>query len=236
MKKKSNLIVSNDFINSIIRKNNHLTLKILFLMVFSGKIERGNYLSKISIDIRELKNQLKIDFKNLRQNIKQIQKTIITINNNKNIIDINILPLVEYNYEKQLIIVDIYNVVLNELYDIKNKYTSINLDNLFKLQNKHSIRFITLLEHISNYSKFIAKVKTFTINELNEFFDTNYKGFREIERAIIKPIQNELNELSNITFIYDVIFDLDSPGVGRKAITGMKIYIKENKQRQLKMF
>lgn len=101
-KKKSNLIVSNDFINSIIRKNNHLTLKILFLMVFSGK-NRGNYISK-NFNWHKVKNNLKIDFKNLRQNIKQIQKTIITIKNEKNIIDINILPLVEYNYEKQLII------------------------------------------------------------------------------------------------------------------------------------
>ena len=28
----------------------------------------------------------------------------------------------------------------------------------------------------------------------------NYKGFREIERAIIKPVLSELDELSNLTF------------------------------------
>lgn len=233
---KKELFVSNDFVNSIIKKNNNITIKLLFMLVFENDIIKDKKISTLKIDIRKLKSNLDLDFHNLRRNIQNIQKTIITIKNNKNITDMNLITKAHYDYDKQIVEIDVYNDVLNELQQLKNKYTIINLDNLFKLNNKHSIRFIQILEQINRYDTFIAKTKEFTIDELNQLFDTNYKGFREIERAIIKPIQSELDELSNLTFIYDVIYDLDSNKVGRKAIIGMKIYLKENKQRQLKLF
>ena len=233
---KKELFVSNDFVNSIIKKNNNITIKLLFMLVYENNIIKDKKISTLKIDIRKLKSNLDLDFHNLRRNIKQIQQTIITIKENKNIIDMNLITKCVYDYDKQIIEIDVYNDVLNELQQLKNKYTIINLDNLFKLNNKHSIRFIQILENINRYDTFIAKTKEFTIDELNKLFDTNYKGFREIERAIIKKIKDELDELSNLSFIYDVIYDLDDCKVGRKAITGMKIYLKENKQRQLKLF
>lgn len=233
---KKDLKVSNDFVHSIIKKNNHLTLKLLFLMVYRGVIEKGTNLSSIAIDIRDIKKEINLDFNHIRQNIKQIQKTLITIQDNKKVIDLVLIPKATYDYDKQLIKIDIYNEVLNELQQLQNKYTIINLDNLLKLNNKHSIRLLTILESINRYDSFIAKTKEYTNEELNELFDTNYKGFREIERAVLKPIQAELDELSNLTFIYDVLYDIDTNKVGRKPITGIKIYLKENKQRQLTMF
>ena len=234
--KKKELFVSNSFVNSIIKKNNNITIKLLFMLVYENNITKDKKISTLKIDIRKLKSNLDLDFHNLRRNIKQIQQTIITIKDKKNIIDMNLITKCVYDYDNQIVEIDVYNDVLNELQQLKSKYTIINLDNLFKLNNKHSIRFIQILENINRYDTYIAKVKTFTNEELNTLFDTNYKGFREIERAIIKPIQNELNELSNLSFIYDVIYDLDSNKVGRKSIIGMKIYLKENKQRQLKLF
>ena len=233
---KKDLKVSNDFIHSIIKKNNHLTLKLLFLMVYRGVIEKGTNLSSITIDIRDIKKEINLDFNHIRQNIKQIQKTLITIQDNKRVVDLVLIPKAIYDYDRQLIKIDIYNEILNELQQLQNKYTIINLDNLLKLNNKHSIRLLTILENINRYDSYIAKTKEYTNEELNELFDTNYKGFREIERAVIKPIQAELDELSNLTFIYDVLYDIDTNKVGRKPITGIKIYLKENKQRQLTMF
>ena len=234
--KKKELFVSNSFVNSIIKKNNNITIKLLFMLVYENNITKDKKISTLKIDIRKLKSNLDLDFHNLRRNIKQIQQTIITIKDKKNIIDMNLITKCVYDYDNQIVEIDVYNDVLNELQQLKSKYTIINLDNLFKLNNKHSIRFIQILENINRYDTYIAKVKTFTNDELNQLFDTNYKGFREIERAIIKPIQDELNELSNLTFIYDVIYDIDVGRSGRKPIVGMKLYLKENKQRQLKLF
>lgn len=237
MKNKNSLKVSNDFVNSIITKNNYLTLKILFYMVLNGNnLSKNEETTVISICIRELKKVLNIDFKNLRQNIKFIQKTLITIKQNKNIIDMTLIPKVVYNYEEQQLHITLFNDVLNELKELKNRFTTIDLNNLINLQNKHSIRLLTILENINTYDDYIGKVKTFTKDELNQLFDTNYKSVKEIERAILKPIKDELDQYSKLSFIYSLEYDIDTLRVGRKPIIGVKIYLKENKIRQLKLF
>lgn len=237
MKNKNSLKISNDFVNSIITKNNYLTLKILFYMVLNGNnLSKNEETTVISICIRELKKVLNIDFKNLRQNIKFIQKTLITIKQNKNIIDMTLIPKVVYNYEEQQLHITLFNDVLNELKELKNRFTTIDLNNLINLQNKHSIRLLTILENINTYDDYIGKVKTFTKDELNQLFDTNYKSVKEIERAILKPIKDELDQYSKLSFIYSLEYDIDTLRVGRKPIIGVKIYLKENKIRQLKLF
>lgn len=231
---KKNLKISNSFVNSLITKNNYLTLKILFYMVLNGKVEKEKNLNKITLDLIELKKVLNLDFKNLRQNIKNIQKTLITIRENKNIIDISLIPKVVYNYEKQFIEIFIFDEILKELKDLKNKFTIIDLTNLINLKNKHSIRLLTILENIESYND-VSKVRYFEKKELNEIFDTNYAGIKEIERSVIIPIQNELNQFSKLTFLYDLIYDIDTLKVGRKPLKGIKIYLKDNKTRQLKL-
>lgn len=236
MAKKKNLKVSNDFINSIITKNNYLTLKILFYMVLNGdNIDKNEERAKISISLIELKKVLNLDFKNLRQNIKLIQKTLITIRDKKDIIDITLIPKVEYKYESQTIIITIYNEVLKELKELKNKFTTIDLNNLIHLQNKHSIRLLTILENINGYNEDFGKVRYFSKDELNQLFDTNYKSVKEIDRAILTPIKKELDQYSKLTFIYNLEYDIDTLSVGRKPIIGVKIYLKDNKIRQLSL-
>jgi plasmid replication initiation protein len=234
---KNSLKISNDFVNSIITKNNHLTLKILFYVVQNGTIiEQNSQITTITLNLKTLKTNLDLDFKNLRQNLKQIQKTLITIQDKKNIIDITLIPKVVYNYYEQTIELNLFNEVLNELKELKNKFTTIDLDNLINLQNKHSIRLLTILENINGYDDNFGKVKYFSKDELNTLFNTNYKGVKEIERAILKPIQDELDQYSKLSFIYNLEYDIDTMKIGRKPIVGVKIYIKENKHRQLKLF
>lgn len=235
-KKSSNLKISNDFVNSIITKNNYLTLKILFYVVQNGTLTEQGKINVLKLDIKPLKEVLGLDFKNLRQNIKFIQKTLITIRNDKNITDLTLIPKAEYDYYKQELIIHIWEEVFKELKELKNKFTIINLDNLINLKNKHSIRLLTILENINSYDNKFGKVKYFTKDELNLLFDTKYTGIREIERTILKPIQEELDQHSSLSFIYDLVYDIDTLKVGRKPLIGVKIYLKENKIRQLKMF
>lgn len=232
---KKNLKISNSFVNSLITKNNYLTLKILFYMVLNGEIKKDKNLNEITLNLVELKKILNLDFKNLRQNIKHIQKTLITIKEDKNIIDLTLIPKVIYDYEKQIIKIYIFDEILKELKELKNKFTIIDLTNLIYLKNKHSIRLLTILENIDGYDK-CNKVKYFEKQELNEIFDTNYAGIKEIERSIILPIQKELNQFSKLTFLYDLVYDIDTLKQGRKPLKGIKIYLKDNKTRQLSLF
>ena len=132
---KKNLKISNSFVNSLITKNNYLTLKILFYMVLNGEIKKDKNLNEITLDLVELKKILNLDFKNLRQNIKHIQKTLITIKEDKNIIDLTLIPKVVYDYNLQQIKIYIFDEILKELKELKNKFTIIDLTNLIYLKN-----------------------------------------------------------------------------------------------------
>jgi len=46
-----------------------------------------------------------------------------------------------------------------------------------------------------------------TLDELNLFFGTKYKSWSSIEREIIKPVQEELNKSSTLSFIYESSFE-----------------------------
>jgi plasmid replication initiation protein len=229
------LKVSNDFINSIIVNNNHLTLKILFYSVLNGTIkDKDKYNIYIEADIVILKKLLNMDFKNIRQNIKKIQKTLITITNkDKDISDIQVIKKVTYKYGEQNILLEIDNLIYKELKELKNKYTFIDLNNIIKLTNKHSIRFLNILEQINTYD---YKTKYLDKDTLNKIFGTNYKGVKEIERNIITHIQKELNEFSKLTFLYDLEYDIDKNTKGRPPLTGIKVVLKDNKIRQSRMF
>lgn len=236
MATKNKIKLSNDFVHSVITNNNALTLKLLFYIILNGKLENyTEYSSKAVLDLRLLKKTLNIDFKTLRRNIQQIQKTLITIySDDYNIIDSTIIHYAKYDYKNQTLMCLIQNDVINHLLELKNKFTIIDLDNLFQLQGKHSIRLLLILENLSGYN--YAKNITYNLLELNQLFGTNYNSIREVERGVLIPVKKELDQYSKLTFIYDLIYDLDSPKVGRKPLISVKIYLKDNKQRQLKMF
>ena len=52
------------------------------------------------------------------------------------------------------------------------------------------------------------------LDDFNAFFGTSYKRLIEIERKILKPVQEELNLNSKLTFIYELNYvqiDLGRP-------------------------
>lgn len=236
MATKNKIKLSNDFVHSVITNNNALTLKILFYIILNGKLENySEYSSKAVLDLGLLKKTINTDFVTLRRNIQQIQKTLVTIYKDKyTIIDSTIIHYAKYDYKNQTLMCLIQKDVINHLLELKNKFTIIDLDNLFQLQGKHSIRLLLILENLSGYD--YAKNITYNVLELNQLFGTNYKTITEIERAVLIPVKKELDEYSKLTFIYDLIYDLDCSKVGRKPLVAVKIYLKDNKQRQLKMF
>lgn len=80
---KKELSISNDFVHSIVKNNNNITIKLLFMLVYENNIIKDKKISTLTMDIRKIKQSLDLDFHNLRRNIKTIQKTIITIKNKK---------------------------------------------------------------------------------------------------------------------------------------------------------
>ena len=146
----------------------------------------------------------------------------------------SILPMIEYETGKDTIEVLIFNKVLELVIDVKNRFTVLNVENLVNLKSINTIKMIGLLKIIDNYSSSVAKKKSYSLEMLNGLFGVNYKNYYEFERKVLKPVQEELDKESQLTFIYN--FNFEVTGRGRPPIKEVILYLKDNHNRQLTMF
>jgi plasmid replication initiation protein len=105
----------------------------------------------------------------------------------------------------------------------------VNTKVLMKFKSKHTLKLLPLLMRISQYSEDVAKRKTYDLDGLNEFFGTKYKRFTDIERKILKPIKEELDTHSKLSFIYETNYDYFD--AGRPKAISITIDVVENAPR-----
>jgi plasmid replication initiation protein len=172
----------------------------------------------------------------IRRNLKAMQETSISFINEEEEIEegINLLPLYKFIYGKHQVKISLFVQIAKMIVDVKKNYTFINTKELMSLKNKHSLRLLPLLNTIANYDIDVGKRKRITLEELNEFFGTKYKRFIEIEKKILIPVKEELDNNSKLSFVYDINFE--SLGKGRPRAKDVTIDVVENKKTHPKLF
>ncbi len=150
----------------------------------------------------------------VKRNFKAMQQTSITFIDKKKRTEagINLLPYYEFVYGKHTVEVKLFVKIAQLIIDVKRNYSMINTKALMKLKSKHTLKMFPLLQRIEQYSEEVGKRKTMTLGELNVFFGTNYKKFNDIERKILRPVQDELNSHSKLSFIYETNYDYFDAG------------------------
>ena len=225
----TNSNISNFLINSYIINNNLVAFKILFYIanlkinniensVFTGEIIKFNRLK-----IKDIIERTHITRKTLIRNLLNLQKTsikFVNIEENK-ISFISIIPKFEIINENEVNI-HIYNEVLKLIQNVKKYFTPINLEELLKIKNKNTIKLYLLLQYIKNFDKNVAKRKHYTLEELNNFFGTNYKSFTHFNKNILEPALKELKNFG-LNPIITKKQDYYKGGRGRKKINGIII-------------
>lgn len=101
------------------------------------------------------------------------------------------------------------------------------------IKNKHSLRLLALLCRMSEYSPDIPKRKRMTLDELNLFFGVNYKKWNMLEKMILKPIKEELDNNSKLSFIYEANYEI--LGRGRPSFRDVTIDLIQKKTVQAKL-
>ena len=232
---------SNSLLECFVQKKNIIAIKIIFYIAMKNQnfdINKLSNVTTLNFSISSLVDALKTDKKTVLRNLKKMQETSITFVSFNGSAELNesvsIVPRIFYKVGFDVLELDFYNIVLDLIKDVQTRFTVLNACNLVQLRNIHTIKMIGLLKIIDGYSQNVAKKKSYTLFELNSLFGVNYKTFYEFERKILKPVQNELDQESQLSFIYS--FDFESIGVGRPKIKELVIYLKTNKNRQLKMF
>ena len=201
--------VSNLFLMNGIENNNLSVLKTI--LYISKTFNLSNYdlnkyknkqLITFKIDFDNITKETNLNKKTIRNNLDNFQDTKITFFENDILESYVLIPKYTINYNKNLIEIDIYTKIVKLILQVKNNYSFININELLKLNNKHSIRMLGLLYYIFNFGKNIPKRTTLTLQDLNQFFGTNYKTFGEIKRKLLEPIKNELDSNTFLTFTY----------------------------------
>ena len=224
--------ISNTFIENAISKNNLSTLKTIYylssaLETFDLSEFKDNKTMTLKIDKREMLKFTGLSVDTIIKTTKQMQETSITFRDDKDgsIEGMSLLPRYYFVPNKNIVEIDLYVRIAKMIIGVKKNYTPLNIKDLMHIKNKHSLRLLALLCKISNYDEKVAKRKRMTLDNLNEFFGTNYKRWSLIEREIIQPVQEELNANSKLSFVYESNFE--RLGRGRPAFRDVTIDVIE---------
>lgn len=206
--------ISNDFIDNTIKKNNLVCLKVMFYLASVLKkqdiadIDDTN-LVYVILDTKEMLQYINCTVKDIRQNLTIIQETSISFidEKEKTVEGMNLLPYFNIRYGRNQTEIKLFKRIAKMIIEVEKNYTFINTKLLMKIKSKHTIRLLPFLTHIDDYDNHALPRKTMDINQLNDFFGTNYKTIYAIECNILKPAKDELDSFSRLSFCYEVNFD-----------------------------
>ncbi len=227
LKPKVHQKISNTFIENAIRKSNFSSLKTIYYLssVLSSidmKDMKDDKIIGIKIDKREMLKFTELTANTIIKTTKQMQQTAITFMHKDGAIEgMSLLPRFLFVPNKNVIELDLYVRIAKMIIDVKNNYTNINIKDLMLVKNAHSLRLLSLLCRLSQYDLDIPKRKHMTLDELNLFFGVNYKSWSLVEREILKPIKEDLDSISKISFIYESNFQ--KLGRGRPSFKDVTI-------------
>jgi len=227
--------IANTFIENAIANSNLSALKTLYyLSTVLSSIDmyemKDNKIIGIKIDKRDMFKFTELSAGTVVKTVKQMQQTSITfIDETDGAIEgMSLLPRYYFVPNKNIIEIDLYVRIAKMIVDVKDKYTPMNIKDLMYIKKAHSLRLLAMLCRIANYDKNVAKRKKMTLDELNAFFGTNYKKWNMLEKTILKPIKEELDNNSKISFIYEPNYEV--LGRGRPSFKNVTIDVIEQKK------
>lgn len=239
--------VSNSLVEGFVSKSNAVALKMLFYIAKQQHKESGE-ITTFTLSLDDFATYCKLDHRTIRDNIKAMQSTSLTFvetdNNGKKKVEeyIVLVPRAKYNYTHKTIEIDMYKKILDLIVEVESHFTTIDVKNVMELESKYSIRMTMILEHIFGFKGNpenwdVKQQKTFTLDDLNDMFDTKYKNLTDFKRNILEPTKAEMDDKSDISFAF--LINKDYPSRikrGRPKAIDCTITLTQNKIRQRKLF
>lgn len=152
--------ISNNFLFNAVENSNPHTLKTMFYLAsilrdLDLKNKDDEELVEFFIDREKMEQYTMIDIVSIRKSLKTMQKTSISFVNEieKLETNINLLPLYEVIYNKNQIRLKLFVKVAKMLIDVETNYSYLNTKQFMKLDSKHSIRMLGLLNKIDGYDR-----------------------------------------------------------------------------------
>jgi len=230
--------VANSLIENYIKNSNLVALKIIFYISKKSvkSQSKDNHLHIFEIDTNKISSFCNISKKSLQRNIKKMTETSITITDKENqkIEYISLIPRASFIWGINKIEIGMFHDIYMMCKEAVSRYTNINLENMMKLESKHSIRMVAILERISQYSQNVGKRAVYSKEILNGIFGTNYKRISQIEQKILKPVKEELDRHSKLSFVMQINYDKSPTSKGRPKAVSVTIDLIDNRPKRKK--
>lgn len=240
--KKPIIAVSNKLLESVIKNNNEIALKLLLyigqgIQKKEAELKAQNLplpaptkITTLSLDLDNIQKVCGINSERLRKSIKILQKTILSFENKEEkwVTDVQIVGKARYFWGSRTFEVDMYPEILDLVCNLERNLTIVDSNNAMRLTSAYALRFIPIIEHISGYDESCAKRKEYNLEQLNAIFGTNYKSIHEINKNVITPMKTEFDRVSKLSFMSQVISEPNPKGKGRPVAVGVMFDIIKN--------
>ncbi len=239
--------ISNSLVEGFVQKSNAVALKMLFYIA-KQQHKDNNDLTNFDLDLDDFSTYCKLDHRTIRDNIRSMQSTTITFveygEDGRKKLEENIclIPQTIYIYGDKTFRITMFKKILDLIVEVESHFTTIDVKNVMELDSKYSIRMVMILEQIFGFKGTlenwkIKHQKTFSLDDLNDIFGTNYKNFTDIERKILIPTKEEMDEKSDISFSFKINKGYSSRiKRGRPKALDCTIILTQNKVRQRRLF
>lgn len=216
--------------NKLIEARYDLTLneqKIILYATSQIDRDKGEF-NFIELDINEFTELLDTKgkrYEEIRNIARELRKKEIIINTDDKEYITGWISSITFRKNTGKIKIRFDDDLIPYLLQLKSRFTRYPLKNILYLKSKYSIRIYELLKQYENIGK-----REFELEELRKilFIEDQYNRIYDLERFILEPVKNEINEYT------DIIIDYEKQKKGRK-ISGISFTI-EAKDLQDKIY
>ena len=166
----------------------------------------------------------------VRKTVNKLQTRILTakieIYNNGVVeekeIDVNWVSISRYSHGNGTVEIGFHPILKPLLLDLKEKFTTYDIENILGLKSKHSIR---LYELIKQFEKSDNKKREIKLSELRSLLniENEYKEYKYLKKAVLLPSRNEISHKT------DISFDIIERKLGR-VVVSVIFNIRSNKE------
>ena len=222
--KKANVLIEGAYRLSTVEQR---VIMLLVTMIKPSDEEFKDYFLVIKdfVDILGLKH--KDPYLQLREITKKLMGRVFTIKTPKSELQLAWLSSAEYLHGEGKVKLRFDPGLKPYLLQLKERFTSYNLNNIIRLKSSFSIRIYELLKQYEKIS-----TRTFTLKELKRklgISQDQYKLYGHFKSRVLNAAQVEINSQT------DISFDFEEIRIGRK-IGKIHLIIRSKSMEELKRF
>lgn len=203
-KRKDILKIDNKLLYNAIKEPTLHAFKIIYFLAHElhdlDIPQDKDGIMKVKVDLRKLLEYTNLTAKAVEQRLEKMQETSIKWTKRDeegrklSTTWTSLVPRFKRDFTDNSVTIDLYYDIARMIIDVPNHIsgTILNVKDMARIKSKHAIRLLPLLHQINGYD--MPKQKTLDLDELNAFFGVKMRTIWEIEKRIIKPLQEELKQ------------------------------------------